>query len=451
MKNYDVVIVGGSAAGLTVAMTARKFYPKKKILMIRDKENIPIPCGIPYVFGTVGDPMQNLIPVDKLLETNNIDSMIDKVVKLNREFKIAFTKSGEDFNYKKLVFATGSKPITPPIEGIDLDNIYPIQKDTAHLESIENQLDKAKDLVIVGGGFIGVEMAEECKKHDPDINVSIVELENHCLGTVYDTDVCLDVEDELKEQGINLLTSTGADKFIGDKNVEEIVLQDGKHLKADMVILGLGSRPNSDLAKKSDLEIGPFDGIAVNKYMRTSDESIFACGDCSEKFSFFDGSPSNLRLASIATMEARIVGANLFTTKRINSGTVGCFSTCVNNKAFAATGLTAQEASKRGYRYVVGEAKAVNRHPGLMPGSKPLSVKLIFEKASGIILGAQMHGAKSAGELINAASAFISKRMTAEEIAMFQAATHPALTASPIAYQLVNAAEDAVIKNSRNR
>ena len=451
MKNYDVIIVGGSAAGLTAAMTARKFYPKKSILLIRDKEQIPIPCGIPYVFGTVGDPMKNLIPVDKIMEKNNLDGIIDKVVKLNREFKIAFTASGEDFHYEKLVFATGSKPIAPPIEGIDLDHVFTIQKDTAHLEAIEEQLDEAEDVVIVGGGFIGVEMAEECKKHNPDLNVSIVELESHCLGTVYDTDLCVTVENELKEEGIQVLTSTAAKSFKGDGKVESVMLKNGKSIKADIVILGLGSRPNSDLAKKSGLDIGDFGGIDVDKYMRTSDDSIFACGDCCEKVSFFDGSPSNLRLASIATMESRIAGANLFTTKRINSGTVGCFSTCVNGKAFAAAGLTAQEADKRGYRYVVGEASSINRHPGLMPGAEKLSVKLIFEKASGVILGAQMHGAKSAGELINAASAFVSKRMTAEEVAMFQAATHPALTASPIAYQLVNAAEDAVIKNSRNR
>jgi pyruvate/2-oxoglutarate dehydrogenase complex dihydrolipoamide dehydrogenase (E3) component len=170
---------------------------------------------------------------------------------------------------------------------------------------------------------------------------------------------------------------------------------------------------------------------------------VFACGDCAEKVSFFGGKPSPLKLASIATAEARIAGANLFETRRENIGTIGVWSTCIGDTAFATAGLTEELAEQHGYNYVTGEAEAPNRHPGGMPGTRPLKAKMVFEKHTGALLGGTVMGDKAAGELINAISACIQRKMTAEEIAMFQIGTQPALTASPIAYQLVNAAESA--------
>ena len=211
-----------------------------------------------------------------------------------------------------------------------------------------------------------------------------------------------------------------------------------------MVILGIGAVSNIGLAQEIGLEIGPARGIMVNRYMQTSDPNIFACGDCTEKVSFFDGKPSTLKLASIATMEARIAGANLFASSRLNMGVIGVFSTTLGDSAFAAAGLTERQAQKQGYNIIVGESEAINRHPGGMPGAENLKVKLVFEAGTQIILGGQICGAKSGGELINAISAFVHQRMTANDIATFQLGTHPALTASPIAYQLVNAAEIAI-------
>jgi pyruvate/2-oxoglutarate dehydrogenase complex dihydrolipoamide dehydrogenase (E3) component len=184
--------------------------------------------------------------------------------------------------------------------------------------------------------------------------------------------------------------------------------------------------------------------------MQTNDSNIFACGDCAEKVSFFDGKSSGLKLASIATMEARVAGANLFGINRVSMGVIGVYSTVLGDCAFAAAGLTKTQALKKGYNVVEGEAESVNRHPGCMPGACNLKVKLLFEVGSQILLGGQVTGAKSGGELINTISACIHQRMTADDIATFQTGTHPALTASPIAYQLVNAAEMA-IKNMKSR
>ncbi|MBN2072808.1 MAG: pyridine nucleotide-disulfide oxidoreductase, partial [Actinobacteria bacterium] len=176
------------------------------------------------------------------------------------------------------------------------------------------------------------------------------------------------------------------------------------------------------------------------------DPDIFACGDCCGKRSFFNNKPVNYMLASIATNEARIAGANLYRINRSNDGLIGTYSTVIGETALSRTGLSVSEAEKEGYDIVVGEAECPNSHPGCMPGGCNLKMSLIFEKGTGIIIGGELIGAKSGGELINLISGCIAKKMTADDISTFQMGTHPALTASPISYQISNAAEIAVKK-----
>jgi NADH oxidase (H2O2-forming) len=445
MSHYDVVVIGASAAGTTAATTARKFYPDKTIAVITAADDVLIPCGIPYIFGTVGDSRKNLIPVDKIMAANKIDLMKTKVVSIDREKRLLKTSDGTSVGYERLVLATGSKPVVPPIKGADKDNVFAIWKDVVYLDAMKEALDKAERMAIIGGGFIGAEMAEESRKRRPDMPITIVEMQDHCLQLVYDPELCQMAEAALREEDITIMTQERVEEILGDGKVTGLRLASGKTVHADLVLLGIGAVPNTELATSAGLELDGTRAIAVDRYMQTSDPAIFACGDCAGKVSFFDKSPSGLRLASIATMEARIAGANLFGHTRSNQGVVGCFSTVLNKSAYAAAGLTYAQATEKGYDVVVGEAKSINRHPGVMEGAAMLDVKLLFERGTGTILGGQIQGALSGGELINAVSAFISNRMNATDIALFQAGTHPALTASPIAYQLVNAAENALM------
>ena len=367
MKNYDVIVIGGSAAGVPAATTARKYYPEKSILLVRDVEYVPIPCGIPYIYGTVKDTMKNLIPVTNIAKGNNLDLVVSKVESIDRTSKLIKVESGETFGYDKLIIATGSKPIVPAIKGVDLKNVFAIKKNAIYLQEIQDQLDQSKHVVVIGGGFIGAEMAEECKKHDPKIEVTVVEMQDHLLKLVYDEEFCVLAEEALLAQNIKLMLNEQVAEIAGNGAVEAVKLASGKILAADMVILGIGAIANTDLAESAGLDLGPTGGIKVNKYMRTVDPDIFACGDCADKFSFFDGSPSYLKLASIATMEARIAGINLYKIRRRNSGVVGCFSTALNSQAFAAAGITESAAKGRCCDVVTGASEGVNRHPGLMP------------------------------------------------------------------------------------
>ncbi len=442
MSNYDVVVIGGSAAGVPAAITSRRHYPGKTVLVIRKESRAVIPCAIPYIFGELSSSSQSLFS-DGVLSSNGIDLNIGEVVEIDRGRRIITTVDGEQAHYNKLILATGSLPVVPPIPGAEKEGIFALQKSVPYLERMIEAMDRAKSIVIVGCGFIGVEIAEQCRKRR-DTDIKVVEMLRHCLQLTYDEEFCIKAEEELAAQDIEILGSDRVEAFLGSEKVERVGLSSGREIAADMVIMGIGARANVELAERAGLEIGPTGGVQVNRYMQTSDENIFACGDCAEKVSFYDGRPSNLKLASIATMEARIVGANLFGLRRANTGVIGVYSTLLGNTAFCAAGLTESGAKEKGYRIIVGTAEAPNRHPGFMPGMALLSVKLVFEAGTHTILGGQASGAKSAGELINAISGCIHNRMTADDIATFQTGTHPALTASPVAYQLVNAAEIAL-------
>ncbi len=441
-REIDVVVVGGSAAGLTAALTARRHYQDKSILIIRREEQVLIPCGIPYIFGTVESPENNLIP-DAILGKNDIELLVDTVVDIDRAAKTLQTKGGETVLYKKLVLSTGSLPVKLPLPGSDQDSVFAVEKSVPYLESMLEEIDKASDLLIIGGGFIGVEFADECKKNR-NLNVTIVEMLPHCLQAAFDEDFCKQAESLLDSKDINRITSEKIERFTGDGKVKGAILSSGSEIEADVVIQSVGVKPNIALAKECDLDIGPLGGISVDRSMCTSDPDVFACGDCAEKVSFFTGQPSRLWLASIATTEARVAGANLFGITRAYPGAIGVYSTVIGDTAFATAGLTEKGAKKAGYCSVSGRAASVNRHPGRMPGGAELVLELLFERQTRVLIGGQAMGAKSSGELINAVSACIQQGMTADQIATFQTGTHPALTASPIAYQLVNAAEEAI-------
>ena len=447
MKHSDVVVVGGSAAGLTAAITARRHYPDKETLLVRMEEKVLIPCGIPYIFGEVGSPEKNLIP-DAVLDKNGIELLVAEATDIDREKKVLHTTGG-DVGYERLIVATGSRPAMPPIPGFDLDGVYAAVKEVDYLGALQKRLETAKDVVVIGGGFIGIEFADEINKAG-DKNISVVEMLPHCLALAYDDELCAEMEKVVESRGINLRTASRVEKIAGNGKVEKVVVSGGDEIKADVVILGIGVVANVDLAQKAGLRIGLTGSIAVDRTMQTSDRDIYACGDCAEKISFFGGRPSPLKLASIATLEARIAGANLFGIRRENVGTVGVWSTAVGNHALATAGLTEKMAKNHGYDAVAVTMEGPNRHPGMMPGAAMTKVKLVFERNSGVLLGGQVMGGPAAGEIINAISACVQNRMTAEDIAMFQIGTHPALTASPIAYHMVNAAEMA-IKKMRER
>lgn len=443
MDKADVVILGG-LSGITAGMSCRRHSPDKRVVLIRKEGTVLVPCGIPYIFGTVGGPENNVVP-DGLLENNGIELIKDEALSIDRVAKTVTMKNHEPLGYEKLVFATGSLPIIPPIPGIDKENVFPVKKDFAYLKDVLAEMEDARDIVIIGGGFIGMEFADECRKNRT-VNVTVVEMMDRCLQMAMDDEYCDEAQNILSDTGVKILTGERVASIEGKDKVESVKLASGKVLKADIVILGIGAKPNSTLAEEAGLELGFRKGIKVDRHMRTiTDPDIYACGDCCTKESFFDGRPSGVMLASVATSEARIAGANLFSSYMYFCGVISVFATIINGRAFGVAGVTERAAKESGMSVVVGRAEAADTHPGGMPNSTNLKVKLLFAAETGIIVGGAISGGKSTGELVNVISACILHKMSVDDIVAFQMGTHPALTSSPIAYPIVNAACKAVL------
>jgi NADPH-dependent 2,4-dienoyl-CoA reductase/sulfur reductase-like enzyme len=447
MKKTDLLVIGGSAGGILSATTARKSYGDIDITVIRNTEKVMVPCGIPYIYGTLHSTDKNVIPDAGLLDAN-IHLCIDTVIKIDREAKIVTTESNETYEYKKLILATGSLPIIPTfIPGYSLENVVPIIKNQDYLNLLLEKVQSAKNIAVIGGGFIGVEFAEQISLLGK--NVTLIELADTCLWQAFDSKFTEEIEFSLKEKDIRLLTGTKVNKMIGTDKVEAVELEDGEQVPADLVILGLGVKPNATLAEEAGIDLNARGAIIVDQYTRTNDPSIFAVGDCAEKKCFFTGKDVPVLLASTAAMEAKVAGCNAFHLRlvRANKGTISAFSTQIFGRTYAAAGITELKANQEGFSIMTGEFTTMDRHPGSLPGAQKVNIKLIFAKCSGIILGAQISGGDSVGEMINILSLAIQKGITATELNTFQVATHPLISASPIAYPINAAAMNAIATN----
>jgi len=420
--------------------------PGKEIVLIRKEKEVLVPCGIPYIFGTLGSPEKNLMP-DTPLVNHGVNLIISTAENIDKEKKVVSTDDGEQISYDKLILATGSSSILLRIPGIDKENVFLVKKDVGYLQNMLNVVNRSEDIVIIGGGFVGAEFADECKKNR-DNNVTIIEILPHCLQLAFDDEFCLEAEASLTKRGVKIIANEKVETILGNNRVSGVRLSGGGELKADAVIVSTGVLPNVELAEKAGLQISASTGgIVVDRYQRVRDENdIFACGDCAMKVSYFSGKPVRTWLASIATGEARVAAANLFGTCCHGLGTVGVFSTQIGDLNIGAAGLTERQAKAEGYDIVVGEAKAPSRHPSGMPGAVLTSVKLIFSKNDGVMIGGEASGGTCVGEIVNVISSCLQHSMTAYEVSLFQMGTHPALCASPVTYQMVNAAEEAVAK-----
>ncbi|AEF16934.1 CoA-disulfide reductase [Thermoanaerobacterium xylanolyticum LX-11] len=446
MIETDVLVVGGSAGGILAALSAKKTYKDKKVTVVRMTKKVMVPCGIPYIFGTLKDTAKNVIP-DSMLTNAGIDIIIDEVLKIDKDNNLAVTRENGEIKYDKMIMATGSLPLMPTfIPGYDIENVYPIKKDEDYLKIVQESINNANDIVVIGGGFIGVEMAEQIKALDK--NVTLIEIADKLLWQAFDAEYSDMVEAIIKQKGVVIKTNTKVTKILGETKVEGVELENGEIVKADIVILGMGVVPNTKLAKETGIKLNEKGAIVVDEYMRTSAANIFAVGDCAEKKCFFTRKNVPILLASTAANEAKIAGVNVFNLRLVkeNKGTISAFSTKIYDTAFAAAGLTEVQAKKEGFDIVIGEFSTMDKHPGSLPNAKSIKMKLIFSRYSGVIIGAQISGGESVGEMINILSLAIQKGLTASELNTFQTATHPLLTASPVSYPINSAALDALSK-----
>ncbi|RKY41033.1 MAG: pyridine nucleotide-disulfide oxidoreductase [Candidatus Makaraimicrobium thalassicum] len=438
----DVLVIGAGPAGVVCAVTARKYYPGKDITVMNNLKEGVVPCGIPYMFGSLNVPDENRMDM-AVLGKNRVNVVVNEAVKIKPEEKMIETRGGDVYRYEKLILAVGSSPIVPPVPGIEKEGIYSVHKDMEYLRNVVREIRKAKNVLVMGGGFIGIEFADELSRSGGP-GVYLVEMLPGLLANSFDVEFSRMVEEKLRSNNVEILTNTRLERFSGGERVSGALLSNGKELTLDAAILGIGAVPNTKLAQDAGLETGK--GIWVDEYMRTSNPDIFAVGDCAIKRDFYTRRSVPVMLASTATAEARIAGANLYQLKvvRENKGTIAIYSTYVDGLVLGSAGLTEISAKKEGFEIVVGSTECPDKHPAAMPGAGKIRIKLIFSKQSGIILGGQVAGGMSAAEVINIIGMAIQKRISSTELETLQMATHPYLTSAPTMYPLVLAAQDSL-------
>ena len=442
--NCDVLIIGGGPAGGVCAVTAKMNYSQKKILVVREMEIQMVPCAIPYIFGpTLGSSEKDIASCARA-EEMGIDTMIAKVEDIDIAKKIAYTQNHEVV-FDKLVFATGSTPFVHNSlrDALPFEGVFTVPKNKMLIDKARAYIENINDLVVVGTGFIGIEMAMEFAENGK--NVTVIGGSQHILKGPFDPEVAIQAEEILLAHGITFIGNDRVDAVIdhdADAVVKGVRLKSGRVVDTHAVVLATGYKPNSTLAQKAGLDIGHYGGIAVNEYMRTENLDIFAVGDCSARRGFILNAPSKVMLASTSAAEGRVAGSSLYGFKYMKgfNGTIAIFSTMVGKTAFASAGITETDAVAGKGDVVVGTFECTNRHPATIPGAQKQFVKLVALRHGGQIIGGQIIGGNEAGEMINVIGVMIEANLSIYQVMSMQVATQPMLTSAPTNYPIIMAA-----------
>jgi len=449
-KVCDILIIGGGPAGGVAAVTAKMNFPDKEVLVVREFEKQLVPCAIPYIFGeTLGCSDKDVASCAAAAEMG-ISTLLGEVRDIDFKDKIAFTMH-EAISFDKLVFATGSKPFVHESlrHALVHEGVFTVAKNKALIDKAKAYLESKKEVVVVGTGFIGIEMAMELVSSGK--KVTVVGGSKHILKGAFDSEIAAQAEVLLLEAGITFIGSDRVTAILdtnGDNVVNAVKLKSGKLINAEVVILATGYKPNTQLAQKVGVSLGHYGGIWVDEYMRTENHDVFAVGDCSARRAFITKTPSKVMLASTSAAEGRVAGSSLYGLKYIKgfSGTIAIFSTMIGNSAFSSAGVTEDEAREAGMDVVVGTFSGMNRHPATIPGAQKQFVKLIVTRNGGQIIGGQIVGGSETGEMINIIGLMIESAQSVYKVMSIQVATQPMLTAAPTNYPIVMAAIMAMKK-----
>ena len=429
------VIIGGVAGGASCAARLRRLDGEREIIILERGKYISYAnCGLPYhVGGVIRNRSSLLLMTPELMHDRfNIDVRVEnEVTAINPTEKNITVKNlatGEIYteSYDDLVIATGSSPLRPAIEGIHSDKIRTLWTvpDTDEIRSMV-QGGKIKTATIIGGGFIGLEMAENL--HHADIQVNLVEAAEQVMAPL-DFEMAQLLHEHLRQSDIKLYLADGVTAFEDNVNGITVKLKSGKNISADMVILSIGVRPNSELARNAGLKLNARGGIIVDASMRTSDEHIYAVGDVVEVEDFVSKERTMVPLAGPANKQGRIAADVLAGRKATYTGTQGSSVAKVFDLTAASTGTNEKTLIKQGLQKHKDYETLIitqNSHAGYYPGATPLTMKLIFETDSGKILGAQIVGREGVDKRIDTIGVAIRFGATTDDLKHLEFAYAP--------------------------
>ena len=426
-----LVIVGGVAGGATAAARARRVCEDAEIVVFERGEYISFAnCGLPYYIGNVIKKRDHLLLAtpEEFKQRYNIDVRIfSEVVGINSKEKaveIKNTITGEKYweNYDKLILSPGAQPIKPPLEGIELENIFHLRNvpDSDRIKKIVDERNP-QCAVVVGGGFIGLEMAENLTERG--VKTTIVEMLDQVMPSL-DYEMATLIHDHLEAKNVELELENGVKSFSKASDRILVSTQKGHEIECDLVLLSVGIRPENSLAKQAELKIGSTGGIVVDDTMRTSDPNIYAVGDAVEVRDIVTGFPTLTALAGPANKQARIAADNALGRKSIFAGTLGTSVVKVFDMVLASTGANEKFLKKHDIPYLVSYTHS-GSHAGYYPGATNTSVKILFSPGTGKVLGAQIVGKKGVDKRIDVLATAIRAKMTVYDLEALELAYAP--------------------------
>lgn len=412
-----IVIVGGVAGGASAAARARRLSETAEIIVFeRGPEPSFANCGLPYyIGGEIAERKKLLVaPKQMLIDRHRLDvRTLQSVEAIDRAAKRITVKSLADNSiyeesYDKLILSPGAAPLRPQIPGVVLPGIYTL-RDLADADRLHEVVQRAQRGVVVGGGFIGLEMAENLVRRG--VQTAVVELADQVLPP-WDREMTTPIAEHLRASGVELLLGDSAEQFAAESNGGlRVQLKSGRELSADVVVLSVGVRPENALATAAGLDVGPRGGIRVNEHMQTSDQDIYAVGDAVEVRDFVTGEPIQVPLAGPANRQGRIAADHIFGRDSFYRGTQGTAIVGVFGMAAAMTGLSEKALVRLGRTYEKIYLHPAN-HAGYYPGAERISLKLLFDPGDGKILGAQAVGGAGVDKRIDVLAMAIQRGMT---------------------------------------
>ena len=455
--NKKILIIGGVAGGATAAARLRRLDETSEIIMFEKGPYISYAnCGLPYHIGNVIKERSSLLlqTPEAMSSKYNVDVRIEsEVISINRENKtvdVKNLKTGEIYTerYDVLIISTGSSPLKPPIEGIDSPGIFTLWTvpDTDKIKKFINEKNP-KNAVVIGGGFIGLEVAENL--HLAGLNVTVAEAMNQVMAPV-DYEMAQLVHENMVSNNVELLLGDGVSKFNSENGLVNITLASGRTLSADMVILSIGVRPNGQLAKDAGLEVNQRGGIIVDKYLKTSDPNIYAIGDVIEVEEYINKGKAMIALAGPANKQGRICANNIYGAQEEYKGTQGTSAAKVFDLTVASTGTNEKTLNRMGmvegkdyYTAIISQKS----HAGYYPESAEMILKLIFSSDGQKIFGAQIIGEDGVDKRIDTIAATIGLNGSIYDLKELELAYAPPYSSAKDPVNMLGFVAENIIQN----
>lgn len=425
-----LVIVGGVAGGASAAARARRLSEAAEIVLIERGPDVSFAnCGLPYhIGGAIPDRAKLLVvSVEQLRTRLRLDvrarSSVERIDRAAKTVRIREVDTGHEYDesFDKLILAPGAAPLRPPITGIDLPGVFTL-RNLPDMDRIKAAVDGgAKQAVIIGAGFIGLELVENFVERG--VQTTVVELQDQVLPPL-DKEMTAPIVDALAARGVTLILQDSAEAFTQSADGLSVRLKSGRELPAGLVVLGVGVRPENKLAVDAGLDVGPRGGIKVDEHLRTSDPDIYAVGDAIETRDAISGAPVQVPLAGPANRQGRIAADNVFGRPSKFRGTQGTAIVGLFDRAAALTGATEKALRARNVPYRAVTIHPVN-HAGYYPGAEGMTLKVLFAPDTGRVLGAQAVGGAGVDKRVDVLATAIQAGMTVYDLEEVELAYAP--------------------------